>query len=209
MIRYDLETANDWKNALSHAHKTPGYIGDRVITSMSPSQLESKHWLVSEMIHAISRPKMIALLGGWFAQYTVPLLDDAFILEGIHNYEMDPDVKQMSYKFNKRYKDVGRYHCDTLDVMFQPLPVYRPRFDVVINTSCEHMFPMKGFRELNPELRDATYVLQSTDEDKYDDHINCVSSADELADQADLVDVVFSGAIELRNGMTRFMVIGR
>ena len=41
------------------------------------------------------------------------------------------------------------------------------------------------------------------------DHINCVKSADELAEQAELTDILFSGERELENGMTRFMVIGR
>ena len=53
------------------------------------------------------------------------------------------------------------------------------------------------------------YILQSTDDDQYDDHINCVKSPEELADQAKLVDVLYSGSKVLSNGMTRFMVIGR
>ena len=60
----------------------------------------------------------------------------------------------------------------------------------------------------NP-LTSPLFVLQSTDDDQYDDHINCVSNAEELADQADLVDVKYSGSKKLDNGMTRFMVIGR
>ena len=66
-------------------------------------------------------------------------------------------------------------------------------FDVLINTSCEHMFPMRRFRELN----------------KYEDHINCVSGPEELAEQAELINVVYSGTKVLDNGMKRFMVIGK
>ena len=82
-------------------------------------------------------------------------------------------------------------------------------FDLIINTSCEHMFPMWKFRELNPQLNGSWYVLQSTDDDQYDDHINCVKSPGELADQAQLVDILYSGSKTLSNGMKRFMVIGR
>ena len=55
----------------------------------------------------------------------------------------------------------------------------------------------------------ALYILQSSNDTQYDDHINCVDDADELADQACLVDVMYSGEKLLPNGMTRFMVIGR
>ena len=83
------------------------------------------------------------------------------------------------------------------------------KWDLIINTSCEHMFPMWKFRELNPQLKSSWYVLQSTDDDQYDDHINCVKSSEELADQAQLVDILYSGSKILSNGMKRFMVVGR
>jgi hypothetical protein len=98
--------------------------------------------------------------------------------------------------------------------MFEPVwnkqKKTEPVFDFIINTSCEHMFPMRRFRELNEGFfNDAVYVLQSTNEDKYEDHINCVSGPEELAEQAELINVVYSGTKVLDNGMNRFMVIGR
>jgi hypothetical protein len=72
------------------------------------------------------------------------------------------------------------------------------------------MFPMRRFRELNKKLSgNPTYVLQSTNEDKYEDHINCVSGPEELAEQAEFVDIMYSGTKILDNGMERFMVIGK
>ena len=79
---------------------------------------------------------------------------------------------------------------------------------MIINTSCEHMYHMKKFKELNPALN-PIYILQSTNDTKYDDHINCVNSAEELTKQADLKEIYFSGLKVLDNGMTRFMVIGK
>ena len=84
-------------------------------------------------------------------------------------------------------------------------------FDTVINCSCEHMYPMSKFKELSNTTvnSDALYVLQSSDDTQYDDHINCVKDADELAEQANLIDVMYAGEKLLPNSMTRFMVIGR
>ena len=98
--------------------------------------------------------------------------------------------------------------------MFSPIWQYmkvgESCFDLVINTSCEHMFPMRKFLKMNRGFLDnPIYVLQSTDDDQYDDHINCVSSPDELAEQANFVDVLYSGTKILDNGMNRFMIIGK
>ena len=71
------------------------------------------------------------------------------------------------------------------------------------------MFPMRRFRELNKGFLNPTYVLQSTNEDKYEDHINCVSGPEELAEQSEFVDIMYSGTKILDNGMERFMVIGK
>ena len=72
------------------------------------------------------------------------------------------------------------------------------------------MYPMRRFRRLNRRFAgDPLYVLQSTDDDRYDDHINCVSSPEELAKQADFTKVLYSGTKVLDSGMNRFMVIGK
>ena len=58
-------------------------------------------------------------------------------------------------------------------------------------------------------IRDRLYVLQSSNDTQHDDHINCVNDADELAEQANLIDVMYAGKKLLPNGTIRFMVIGR
>jgi hypothetical protein len=209
-LKFTPELAHDWKNALSSSEP---YLLKRVLDSMNRSQLESKLWIVNELSELMLFPKSVALLGGWYANYIVPLLIEHGV-ELIHNFEIDEDAKAISYKFNKTYKDKKQYKCDIVNTMFDSVwnkqKKTEPVFDFIINTSCEHMFPMRRFRELNKKLSgNPIYVLQSTNEDKYEDHINCVSGPEELAEQAELIDVVYSGTKVLDNGMNRFMVIGR
>jgi len=179
---------------------------------MNRSQLESKLWIIQELIKLEIKPKRVAILAGWYSQYIIPLLIEHGV-EFIYNFEIDRDAKDISYKFNKRYKDQEKYECHITDIMFKE--IWRKEenygaFDVLINTSCEHMFPMRRFRELNKNLSgNPIYVLQSTNEDKYEDHINCVSGPEELAEQAEFVDIMYSGTKTLDNGMERFMVIGK
>ena len=209
-LKYTPEVARDWKNAINSSE---GYLRKRVLDSMNESQLVSKMWLVEELSNLNVKPVNISLLAGWFAQYIVPLLYDNFeSIEWIENFEMDRDVKSLAYKFNTRYKKEDKYKVSIKNVMFGNLiSLSSPTFDTVINCSCEHMYPMSKFRELkNTGVDDnALYILQSSNDTQYDDHINCVDDADELADQANLVDILYAGEKLLPNGMTRFMVIGR
>ena len=209
-LKYTPEMARDWKNATNYAK---GYLHKRVLDSMNESQLISKMWLVQELLNLNIKPINISLLAGWFAQYTVPLLIDNFkTIEWIENFEMDRGIKNVAYKFNKRYKDDKKYKVSIKNVMFDNLvSLSSPNFDTVINCSCEHMYPMSKFRELsNTGVNNNTlYVLQSSDDTQYDDHINCVNDADELAEQANIIDVMYAGKKLLPNGMIRFMVIGK
>jgi hypothetical protein len=209
-LKYTPEMAKDWKNAINASE---GYLRKRVADSMNESQLVSKLWLVEELSNLNVKPVNISLLAGWFAQYIVPLLyDNIESIEWIENFEMDRDIKRVAYKFNTRYKKEDKYKVSIKNVMFGNLiSLSSPTFDTVINCSCEHMYPMSKFRKLkNTGVDDnALYILQSSNDTQYDDHINCVDDADELADQANLVDILYVGEKLLPNGMTRFMVIGR
>jgi hypothetical protein len=208
-LKFTPELAHDWKNALSTSEP---YVFKRVLDSMNRSQLESKLWIIQELIKLEIKPKRVAILAGWYSQYIIPLLIEHGV-EFIYNFEIDRDAKDISYKFNKRYKDQEKYECHITDIMFKEIWRKEEKygaFDVLINTSCEHMFPMRRFRELNTELSgNPIYVLQSTNEDEYDDHINCVNGPEELAEQAELTDIMYSGTKILDSGMKRFMVIGK
>ena len=212
-LKFTPELANDWKNALSASEP---YLFKRVMDSMNQSQLESKLWIIQELIKLEIKPKRVAILAGWYAQYIVPLLYDNFeSVEWVENFEIDQDVKRLSYKFNKRLKEDKKYRITIRNVMFDKIqegwhPVHKLGMDTIINCACEHMYPMWKFRELNkPVLRNPIYVLQSSDDDQYSDHINCVGSEEELIDQARIKEVMYSGAKLLSNKSTRFMVIGR
>ena len=212
-IKFTTEIAEDWKSAVSLVQKDQyKHCNRRIRDASTASQLQSKLWLVSEIVNLGIDVERVALLAGWYANFITPLLIDELGVKYILNLEIDPDVKTLTYKFNKRYKDQDSeikalYKCEIHDVMFKTISIYG-NFDLVINTSCEHMYPMSRFRKIN-EQNNHIYVLQSTDDEQWDDHINCVSGPDELADQAEIVDVMYSGTLELNNGMKRFMVIGR
>ena len=210
-IEYTSKVANDWKQAIADVSKDYPYLFKRVLDCSTSSQLQSKLWAVNQLKELVGeiilRPRNIVLLGGWYANFSTELLMSNIKPEFIQNFEIDEDVKYISYKFNKRYKDAEQYKCDVRDIMWEPID-NRVQYDLIINTSCEHMFPMTRFYSLNKFENYPLYVLQSTDDSDWDDHINCVSSSDELIEQAGITEVLYSGEQKLDNGMKRFMVIG-
>ena len=214
-LKYTSELCYDWKQAVADVERFYPHQMKRTLDASIPSQLESKLWVVDELVkieNCFDLQPNIALIGGWFANYLVPLLIDNLNAYKVVNYEIDNDAKDISYKYNKRYKETGQYQCLIKDAMMKELD---ETFDIIINTSCEHMFPMKRFIKMNKHTMPFSgqqyiplYVLQSTNDDQYDDHINCVSSPEELAEQADIVPE-YMGSLTLSSGMQRFMVIGR
>ena len=222
-IKYTPEMANNWSRAYIETHRERPWAFQRLVDASTTSQLESKFWLTEELSNVNESPKSAVLLGGWFAHVITSLLLDYTSVEKVTNFEIDEDAHFISYKFNRRYKKKeeygdAQYRSIRRNVLFESLKGVETftgdgkdpdQFDLVINTSCEHMFPMWKFRELNPQLLGKLFVLQSTNAREFEDHINCVQSEEELIDQARIKHVIYSGARILPNKSTRFMVIGR
>ena len=218
-IKYTPKLSNNWSKAWSETQKQRPWQSRRLLDSSTTSQLQGKLWLVNELQKLDLKFSKVCLVGGWFAQFITPLMIDNFNVEFIHNWEIDEDAQKISYKFNRRYKEDNRYraYCsnlfeyhwsDEVKKYYNYWNKFRnANYDLVINTSCEHMYPMKKLREYNPDLK-SWFVLQSTNETKFDDHINCVNSTKELAEQGELKQILYEGQLTLDNGMTRFMVIG-
>ena len=228
-LKFHPYTCNNWAKTISEILKKWPWCMSRVKNSFVKSQMESKLWLIEELIKVTS-PKRVALLGGWYAHIITNLLIETAGAEFIKNFEIDEDAKLISCRFNREYKKRGQFFAEKCNVMFSkispPMPGSPPvipdwfsdvitteidfrKFDTIINTSCEHMFDMSRFREINPKYKHTLLVLQSTDNDSYVDHINCVKDENHLAEQANIVDIKYMGSKKLSNDMTRFMVIGR
>ena len=206
-LKYYSYTAANWVSTHTEISKSWPWCMYRVKNSFVKSQMESKLWLIEELTKVTS-PKRVALLGGWYAHIITNLLIETAGAEFVKNFEIDEDAKLISCKFNREYRKRGQFSVEKCNVMFSKIssPVI---FDTIINTSCEHMFDMSRFREINPKYKHTLLVLQSTDNDSYVDHINCVKDENHLAEQANIVDIKYMGSKKLSNDMTRFMVIGR
>jgi len=215
-IKYTPELSNNWSRAQQHISKhTPSLI-QRVASSMTTSQLQSKFWLGAEIKNLNIQFNNTAVIGGWYCHILAEVLIGNLNIGFVCNYDIDRDVQIGSYKFNRRYKDSGKYLSSRRNLFLQNIEgrqLYNEcgPLDLIVNPSCEHMWYMSKLKEKHfTNFKEMpVWALQSTDEEKYDDHINCVSGPDELADQAGMTHVYYSGTKILDSGMKRFMVIGR
>jgi hypothetical protein len=212
-IKYTPELSNNWSRALSGVAKQKPWAMQRVEHSMTASQLESKLWLGTELLKAHPEPFNNAMIiGGWFCQFLAEVLASNNNVKFMCNYDICKESQLISYKFNRRLKDSDIYMASARNVFTMRLEnthIEKGEIDLVINTSCEHMFPMQMIKDKHFKNTYPLCVLQSTDDDQYNDHINIVKDLDELIEQAGLIDIKYAGEKILSNGMKRFMVIGR
>jgi len=82
----------------------------------------------------------------------------------------------------------------------------REPFDLVINTSCEHVEDFERFYARVPDGQQL--VLQSNDYVTCAEHVNCVSDLAAFRAQAPMRERLFEGKRRMRR-YTRFMLIGR
>lgn len=212
-IKLTPKVSSDWSKANHHVCKNMPWASERVKFSMANSQLQSKLWLGSELKKIGDSFNSVAVIGGWYMQFLGYILIDELNCKFVCNYEIDREALEISKKFNNRHtgsKLASKYKSYEANLFMSDFlrEISRGEVDLLVNTSCEHMYHMKYILDKH-FYHKPLCVLQSTDCEDYDDHINCVSGPDELAEQAGLIDLYYSGTKILENGMNRFMVIGR
>lgn len=210
-IKFTPEAIANFSRAYHNVDKDRPWAFPRLTNSLTISQIQSKFWLKEELSKIQVGFDNVTVVGGWYCHILSMILFDELEAKYVCNYDIDRDAKAISYQFNKRYKDAGKFQASQKNIFLSGLEGWQTskgKIDLVVNTSCEHMYHMSKLKEKHFN-DNQLFVLQSTDCEDYDDHINCVSGPNELSEQAGLVDVYYSGTKVLDNGMNRFMVIGR
>lgn len=174
--------------------------------SLSDTQYRSKKWLVESIKKLQIEPKKIVILGGWYGSYLIPMLNEAFHPSYILLTDKDPNLLTVAEQLhNCFYQTKSNVRTAVLDVEKQIDLLQGSDFDLVINTSCEHMVNLDQIKTSN---KDAVYIFQSCDKGTDPGHINPASSTDQLKDQVKLDHILFSGRYDLGH-KSRYMVIGQ
>lgn len=200
----------------SYPHRTKDFVN-----SFISNQVRCKVWLVTELKKLLKRkqsdikPTRVTVLGCWYGNLiTELLLDNIENLKQIDLMDMDEDALVIGRKFLHNTisnTDVKiNFICE--DINFFEFDDFYTH--IVINTSCEHMFPMSSINFRND--KDVIYCLQSNDLHDVREHVNCVNTVEELVEQAAIKKCYYRGTREYkashnlnRDKYKRFMVIGK
>lgn len=185
-----------------------GEMPDDLWVAFNHKQIGSKRWLIDALAEALPAPAgPVWVLGAWYGVLGAMILDDTRLtISAVISIDRDPGCAAVAEKLNRRHVANGRFKAVTADMMTLDFAAIEPAPGLVINTSCEHLADVPGWLGSLPA--GMPVLLQSNDYVREPDHRSCVPSLQAFIDQAQLSEVVFSGALPTRN-YTRFMLIGR
>lgn len=169
-----------------------------LLESFRPKQIKCKSWLVQEIANVNMNWKKVLVLGSWNSLLLYELMSTYCDVEHFDFLDSNPQChkdRDVYFKVNNLHKN---YNSITMDAtQFSDHKSY----DLIINTSCEHMKDI-------PAVYGPTYALQSNNYRAIkDQHVNCVNSENQLAKQNNLTKTLYKGSLKLDN-YTRFMAIG-
>ena len=174
-----------------------------LLDSVSPNQFKSKEMLIKmvEDLQLVDQNSEIVIFGGWYGCILIPAFN---YVDKITLIDKDKNVIGIAKNrlFN-HYHNVDFISKDVFD--WAPDSKRIKTCNLIINTSCEHMRPMK---ELQLDTK-AYFAFQSNNMRSIEGHINCVSSLDEFIKQLpDNAKILDKGIIEDSRGI-RFTLVGK
>ena len=179
-----------------------------VINSLNETQLKGKQWLVDTLEPFLSEDlKDIIILGSWYGLNGMLLRQKIDNDIKIWNVDSDPLCKKYGKQLqgnNNDYKHNYSITDDALDYFF----TRAAWFELIINTSCEHMEPEDIRLMVGAKRKDTMICFQSNNYHSVQSHINTHNSLDEFVESLNLAVVLWKGEMQVNEECTRYMVIG-
>ena len=192
-----------------------------LLDSFSHNQIAAKTALLNAVddLKILDKDSTVVMWAGWYGSILIPKLANK--VKKIVNIDLDNQTTKVSKKLFNNYENVD-YICDDI------FKTYRDAYlntNLIINTSCEHMLPMKDWKWFGagalsndqdtsifrtPKLLDDCYfAFQSNNMFGIEGHVNCVNSLQEFKDQMpERAEILFEEEVEDTRG-TRYMLVGK
>ena len=176
-----------------------------LLDSYSPNQFKTKQKL-EDMIHNhvdINSKSDIVIFGCWYGSILIPMFKEARRITLI-----DTDDVVMRISKNRLFNHYKNVNLDyVIDDVFNWAPTAKriKWCDLIINTSCEHMRPMK---ELNLNTN-AYFAYTSNNMFDIKGHVNCVNNIEEFKKQLpDTAKVLSENEVTDERG-SRYLIVGK
>ena len=173
-----------------------------LVDSYSPNQFKSKERLIDLIKNLNMEFQDIVILGCWYGSILIPSLKQSKRITAI-----DIDPTTISIAKNRLFSHYKNVDWITSDVFDNNRYGRIKNTNLIINTACEHMKPMK---ELKPLRESKSYfAFQSNDMVDIEGHINCVKTIEDFKKQLpDNAKVLIEDEIKDDRGI-RFTLIGQ
>ena len=206
-------------NVLTAIKKNPELAHD-IIDSFSENQFTSKRALIDAVnnLNILDKESTVVIWGSWYGSILIPSLADK--VKKIVAIDLDNEPLQIAKnRLFPEYKNVDYIVGD----VFANCKSQYLETNLIINTSCEHMLPMKewswfgpgALKEDNVSGKDPKissncyFAFQSNNMFGIEGHINCVNSIDEFKEQLpERAEVLYQEEVEDTRG-TRYMLVGK
>ena len=193
-----------------------------ILDSFSPNQMASKTELLDaiENLDILNKDATVVIWGCWYGSILIPYLQNRVKkIVGI-----DLDNKSLKIAKNTLFESNDNLELIETDVFRKYRNVYIDT-NLIINTSCEHMPPMKEWTWFGPGAiegdsdtkmfktpklsNNCYFAFQSNNMFGIEGHVNCVNSLQEFEDQLpERAEVLYREEIEDTRG-TRYMLVGK
>ena len=173
-----------------------------LLDSFSPNQFKSKEMLIKMVndLSMVDSNSEIVILGSWYGSILIPAFKH---VKRITLIDLNDQVIGLAKR--RLFNHYDNVDFITSDVWNENRLGRIQNANLIINTSCEHMRPMK---ELKLDTN-AYFAYQSNNMRSIKDHINCVGGIDEFQKQLpDNARVLDKGIIEDERGL-RFTLVGK
>ena len=167
------------------------------VESFRPNQIECKTWLVEEIANINMNWNKVLVMGSWNGCLLYELMNsycNVVSWDFLDTNHVCHNTRDVYFELNSMPKNYNSIIMNAEDFSDHE------SYDLIINTSCEHMKDI-------PAIYGPTYALQSNNYRNISDHINCVDSENELVKKNNLTNVLFKGSKKMKN-FTRFTAIG-
>lgn len=196
MIDLDL-----FKNIMNEARNNPD-----LLDSFSPNQFKSKENLINHIkkLNILNSESEIVIFGCWYGSILIP----AFYNKVKRITAIDIDDNVIGIAKNRIFKNYDKIDFIVNDAFVWANKSSRIKStNLIINTSCEHMQPMKNLPILNNI--NSYFAFQSNNMFDIETHINCVNSIEEFKKQLpSKAKILIEDQIEEDRGI-RFTLIGQ
>ena len=183
-------------------------LADGLLDSFSTNQANAKLALLNAVdeLCILNEESTVVIWGAWYGSILIPYLADK--VKKVVAIDLDPIPLQIAKnRLFPKHKNVD-YITD--DIFNECRKVYMTT-DLIINTSCEHMKPMKAWPWFGRSGMNSNcwFAFQSNNMFGIQGHVNCVKDMNEFKSQLPVNSrVYFEEEVEDTRG-TRYMLVGK